>query len=88
MAYGATLDGTLGMEIYTRYVDYCTAEKVIPEPYVFWRRILVERDQYPISKSGFQHWLMRLQMGLSPLIWRDQVTGAWRLRDVDIRGLT
>lgn len=83
--YSAPIEDTIGMEIYNRYVGYCVQEKVIPDPFVYWRVILVGREKYPISRGGFAHWLMRLQIGVQPYIWRDPVTGAWRLRDVDIR---
>ncbi len=79
------IKGSLGEEIYNRYVEYCTATNEIPEPYVFWQKILVERDKYPISRSGFSHWLFRLQIGKKPYIWRDETTNAWHLRDVMVR---
>lgn len=89
--YAAPIDGTIGMEIYNRYASYCVQATVIPDPYVFWRVVLVGEDKYPISRSGFTHWLHRLQIpagpGEPPYIWRDPKTGAWRLKDVDIRGI-
>lgn len=87
--YSSSIEGSLGMEIYDRYVSYCVKKKAIPDPFVYWRVILVGQDKYPISRGGFAHWLMRLQIpqepGTMPYIWRDAETGAWRLKDVDVR---
>lgn len=89
--YATPIEESIGIEIYNRYVQHCNEVKAIPDPYVFWEIILVGRDKYPISKGGFAHWLMRLQMpprnGESPYIWRESDTKAWRLRDVDVLAL-
>lgn len=88
--YSTPIEESVGIEIYDRYVKYCTEIKAIPDPYVFFQVVLVA-ENYPISRSGFTHWLMRLQMppahGQSPYIWRDKDTKAWRLRDVDVQEL-
>ncbi len=85
--YKTPIRESIGFEIYERYVRYCTEQDVngIPDPYIFWELILVKRDKYPISRSGFTHWLNRLQMGDEPLIWRDEITKHWRLRDIDVQ---
>ena len=75
-----------GIEIYNHYVAYCKKNgKAIPAPYIFYE-ILVSELKYPISRSGFTHWLNRLQMppayGKQPYIWRDPDTSAWCLRDI------
>lgn len=89
--YAIPIEESVGMEIYNRYVKYCAEIKAIPDPYIFFQVVLIERDHYPISRSGFTHWLMRLQMparhGQAPYVWRDKDTKAWRLRDVDVQEL-
>lgn len=80
----APIHETIGFEVYERWVDYSAGQDVVPEPFVFWEKVLVARDKYPMSRGSFQHWLMRLQMGREPLVWRDETTGAWKLRDLDI----
>ena len=89
--YQTPIEESIGIEIYDRYVKYCTEIKAIPDPYIFFQVVLIERDRYPISRSGFTHWLMRLQMppghGETPYVWRDKETKAWRLRDVDVQKL-
>lgn len=89
--YATPIEGSLGIEIYNRYIAYCIEIKAIPDPFVFWQVVLVDRDKYPISKGGFAHWLSRLQIpqkpGSLPYIWRDPETHAWCLRDVDVQEL-
>jgi hypothetical protein len=86
--YAAPIEGSVGYEIYQRWVRYSTGKAVIPDPFVFWEKVLVAQDKYPVSRGGFQHWLGRLQIppapGENPYVWRDPVTKAWRLRDLVI----
>lgn len=87
--YKTSIEDGPGIEIYNHYVAYCNKNgKAIPDPYIFWK-ILVEEIKYPISRSGFTHWLNRLQIprryGEQPYIWRDPETKAWCLRDVIVQ---
>jgi len=90
MAYYKTeIEESPGIEIYNHYVAYCDRNhKAIPAPYIFYD-ILVGELGYHISRSGFTHWLNRLQIpvgyGAQPYIWRDPKTKSWCLRDVIIQ---
>jgi hypothetical protein len=86
--YATPIEDTIGYEIYRRWVAYSDNNDHIPDPYIFYHVVLVGEDKYPISRSGFTHWLDRLQRpptyNAMPYVWRDEKTHAWRLRDVDI----
>lgn len=87
--YAAPIEDTIGYEIYQRWVRYCTEHNLIVDPFVFFDRILIGQDHYPVSRGCFRHWLDRLQRPAhyqaDPYVWRDETTHAWRLRDVIIR---
>jgi hypothetical protein len=86
--YGIPIQDSPAWEIYNRWCDYSVKEKVIPDAFTYFEKVLVGIDKYPITRGGFRYWLGRLQIppgrGLDPYVWRDPVTKAWRLRDVDI----
>lgn len=90
--YATPIEESIGMEIYDRYVQYCTMPEVkaIPDPFSFFDVVLSK--EYPITRGGFAYWLRRLQIppraGEQPYIWRDPVTHAWRLRDVDVQKIS
>lgn len=86
--YRTRIEETLGFEIYQRWVRYSTGQTVIPDPFVFFEKVLVGQEHYPMSRGSFQYWLNRLQIPSQPFqepyVWRDPVTRAWRLRDIEI----
>lgn len=58
------LHESIGQEIYELLVDYCDGSGVVPSPYSFWKNVLVPTG-YPLSRGGFEHWLLRLQIPAS-----------------------
>ncbi len=82
------IEDSAGMEIYNLLVAYCGEAKVIPNPHAFWENVLVGQNKYPISRGGFTHWWLRLQIparpGDLPLIEQDPITRAYRIRDIDV----
>jgi hypothetical protein len=86
--YSPRIEETIGFEFYRRWVRYSAEAGAVPDPFVLWEKVLVEQDKYPISKGGFAHWLNKLQVPPEPFVpayvWRDPLTKAWRLKDIDI----
>jgi hypothetical protein len=87
--HGIPIEDSPGWEIYSRWVAYSVQEKVIPDAFTFYEKVLVGIDHFPMTRGGFRHWLARLQVPprprQPPYVWRDPVTNAWCLRDVDVR---
>lgn len=80
----APIETTSAYEFYKRWCAYSAQADVVPDPWVFWREVFVKLEGYFMPRSTFEYGLRRLQMGRMPLVWRDDATGAWRLRDLDI----
>lgn len=77
------LSETLGGEIYDALLDFVDKEGAVPNAHAFWSNILVKERGYALSRGGFNHWWMRLQ--LVGLITVEPKTKTIKVHDVRVQ---
>lgn len=75
------IEKTWGMMIYYELLNYVEDHHAIPDPYAFYRFVLLPKG-YHLSRSGFTHWLARLDR--AGLFVRCD-TGAYKLKGVEFK---
>lgn len=74
-------DGDVGNEIYEMIKRYAGTDKFLPNPYKLWKKVIVEKYGYAVSRGCFDYHWMRFRLAGKVII--DPLTKAYRIADVD-----
>ena len=80
--YTEPKDVDTGDEIYDMIVRYADESGMLPNAHALWKKVIVGKYKYAISRGCFDYHWLRFQ--IAGLVTVDETTKAYKVRDVDL----